>query len=275
MNNDEAIENLVGLGLSFLQAKIYVTLLNTGSKPISVKAISSLAKVVRQDTYRVIAVLQNRGLVEKILDTPNTYRCTPIKSEIAKLLKQKKEEYYRVKNKTELMLKNYNESNISQKHEDDNFHFLLTSNTVLLMKKISREISKTKTCIEIIYQHERMSVIAFYLCEDLRKAIRRGVKIHLITNTLTQKEVDKNLRVLQEVDAVEKNLEIKYVKEPPNVGLAIFDDAKCFIRTGSSIGQSICTTNTNIVKLAEIFFKNIWEENSAATKLLGACANKS
>jgi sugar-specific transcriptional regulator TrmB len=273
MNNDEAIENLVGLGLSFLQAKIYVALLNAGSKPISVKAISSLAKVVRQDTYRVIAVLQSRGLVEKILDNPNTYRCTPIKSEIAKLLKQKKEEYYRVKNKTELMLKNYDESNNMQKHQDDNFHFLLTSNTELLMKKISREISKTNTCIKMIYQLERMSVIAFYLCEDFRKAIQRGIKIHLITSPLLHKEMDKNLRTLQEINAVEKNLEIKYIKEFPNVGLTIFDDAKCFIRTGSSIGHSICTSNTNFVKLAEIFFKNLWEEDSAETNLLG-CIRK-
>ena len=261
MNNEEAIENLVGLGLSLLQAKIYVALLSTGNKPISVKAISSQAKVVRQDTYRVLTVLHNRGLVEKILDNPTKYRCASMKSGIAKLLKQKTQEYSQVKNKTELMLKEYEESTSVQEQEHDNFHFLLTSNIELFIQKIRKEISKTTSCIEMIYQQERMSLIAFYLYEDFEKAIKRGVKINLITTTFTEKEVDKNLRALQELDSVEEALEIRYAKERPKVGLAIFDDTKCFIRTAPSIGQSLCTSNINMINLAKLYFKHKWDEN--------------
>ena len=257
MNDEEAIEVLVGLGLSFLQAKIYMALLKTGGKPISVKTLSSLAKVVRQDTYRVLSVLHNRGLVEKILDTPTMYRCVPMKSGMSKLLNQKSEEYNQVKNKTKFMLNNYETSNDVEKHEHDKFHFLLTSSNELFIQKIKKEIANTTSLIEMIYQQERMSTIAFYLYDDFEKAVARGVKIRLIT-TFGESEVDKNLKTLQKIDS----LEMRYVEETPGVGLSLFDNKRCFIRIAPSIGQSLCTTNTNLTILAKLYFTHIWKENT-------------
>jgi sugar-specific transcriptional regulator TrmB len=269
MNDEEAIEVLEGLGLSFLQAKIYTALLKTGGKPISVKTLSSLAKVVRQDTYRVLSVLHNRGLVEKILDTPTMYRCVPMNIGMSKLLNQKSEEYKQVKNKTKFMLNNYETSNDIEKHEHDNLHFLLTSSTELFIQKIKKEIAKTTSLIEMIYQQERMSTIAFYLYDDFKKALERGVKIRLIT-TFGESELDKNLKTLQKLDSIEDTLEIRYVKETPGVGLSLFDNKRCFIRIAPSIGQSLCTTNTNLTKLAKVYFAHIWKENARDYRTISA-----
>ena len=262
MNDEEKVNVLVGLGLTSLQAKIYLALMKSGCTPVSVKALSSLSKVVRQDTYRVLTVLQERGLAEKILGDVTMYRCIPIKSGIKKLLKQKSEEYSQVKKKTEYMLNHFENNFVDIEHEILNLNFSLTTNLELLIQKLKKEISQTKSTVDIQYQPERMSTVAFYLIEDFEKAILRGVKIRLITTQFSVRESDNNLRELLKLDAAQDALEIRYIQERPEVGLSIFDKKSCYIRVSSSLGHSLCTTNQNVAYLANAYFANLWDKGT-------------
>ncbi|PVX26841.1 MAG: hypothetical protein CW716_05175, partial [Candidatus Bathyarchaeum sp.] len=59
---EEDIETLTWLGLTERQAKVYLALLQIGSS--SAEAISKLSTVHRQEVYRLVARLQEMGLVE-------------------------------------------------------------------------------------------------------------------------------------------------------------------------------------------------------------------
>ena len=259
MEDEEVIEVLVGLGLSLLEAKIYLALLKIECRPATVKAVSNVAEVVRQDTYRVLSDLHKRGIVEKVLTTPVMYKCVPVESVISKLLKEKNEAYLNVKEKSEILLKNYQNIKAEDKVEE-NLYFSFTANTDLLIQKMKKESLNTKFEIEMIYPLEKMSVIAFHMLEDLKAALNRGVRVKLIMMAGVGVEFSKALRELRKTDAKYENLQMRYLKKRHEVDLTIFDSNRCFIRITDLLGDSLFSTNDNIVALASHYFNSVWEK---------------
>ena len=80
---------LSDLGLSRIQAKIYLALLKLGidSKAVSIFKYSGVA---RQDVYRVLCELQQIGIVEKIISKPVRFRAIEPKKAVALLLKKRR-----------------------------------------------------------------------------------------------------------------------------------------------------------------------------------------
>jgi len=59
LQEEEPIQAFTNLGLTYLQAKVYVTLLKFGSSSANVKKIALHAAMARQDIYRILPVLEN------------------------------------------------------------------------------------------------------------------------------------------------------------------------------------------------------------------------
>ncbi|MGE5187977.1 MAG: TrmB family transcriptional regulator, partial [Betaproteobacteria bacterium] len=85
---DEPVETLINLGLTVLQAKVYLSLAKLGTS--TGRTTAKDAKVAPQDVYRVLAELQEAGLVEKIIAKPNKYCPMPINQGFAMLIKHRK-----------------------------------------------------------------------------------------------------------------------------------------------------------------------------------------
>lgn len=62
------------LGLTSLQAKIYLALAQTGNATI--RNIAKNSKIARQDVYRIMPSLQKLGLAEQIVVSPTMYKST-------------------------------------------------------------------------------------------------------------------------------------------------------------------------------------------------------
>ena len=71
MLQGEDVQTLRGFGLTFLQAKVYLTLVRTGNS--TVKKIAEKTNIARQEAQRVAAELQSLGLVEKLLVNPTEF----------------------------------------------------------------------------------------------------------------------------------------------------------------------------------------------------------
>ena len=84
MLKNEDIEALVCLGLSTLQARVYLALTNLGRA--NTKSLAKNSNVARQDIYRITAELQELGIIEKIIAIPNEYRVTSLQDGIKILL---------------------------------------------------------------------------------------------------------------------------------------------------------------------------------------------
>jgi sugar-specific transcriptional regulator TrmB len=77
------------LGLSLLQAKVYLALVKLGTHS-TVKAISICSKVARQDVYRTITELREFGLVEMVIGNPALFRAIPLQETVSILMEKKK-----------------------------------------------------------------------------------------------------------------------------------------------------------------------------------------
>lgn len=97
MVEDERVQTLMNLGLTLLQAKIYLALAQAGKTKI--ETISKASNIARQDIYRIMPTLQKLGLAEKIVTTPTMYKATPIKEGYYLLLQNKTQEYTELRKK--------------------------------------------------------------------------------------------------------------------------------------------------------------------------------
>lgn len=258
MDDKEVVEVLVVLGLTLLEARIYLSLIQKGCTPTSVREISRNAEVVRQDTYRVLSDLLKRGIVEKVLSHPIMYKCIPVDRGITKLLSERNDEYLNVKKKSDFLLQNY--QNIRMKNDsEENLTFSFTANLDILLQKMKKESLETKKGIEMIYSLERMSLLSFHMLEDIKQALDRGVVVKIIMTAAAGAEFSKSLRELRKTDVEYENLQIKYLKKRSQVGLTIFDGVRCYIRITERFADSLFTTNENVVALASYYFNDAWE----------------
>jgi hypothetical protein len=65
MFQDQDVEALTGVGLTTLQARIYLT--TASLEKATIKTISKTANTARQEIYRAVAELQEKGLIEKVI----------------------------------------------------------------------------------------------------------------------------------------------------------------------------------------------------------------
>ena len=90
MLNDKDIDALTSLGLTILQARVYLAL--THIEKATIKSIAKNANIARQDIYRLTNELQKIGIIEKIISTPAQYKAIPLEDGIKILLQRKNKE---------------------------------------------------------------------------------------------------------------------------------------------------------------------------------------
>ncbi|MEM4733518.1 MAG: helix-turn-helix domain-containing protein, partial [Candidatus Bathyarchaeia archaeon] len=76
MYHKEDVQTITKLGLTTSQVKVYLSLLQ--QKKATAKTISNFSKIARQEVYRVLSDLYEKGLVEKIIAKPTEFKAVPI-----------------------------------------------------------------------------------------------------------------------------------------------------------------------------------------------------
>jgi sugar-specific transcriptional regulator TrmB len=104
LSQDETVETLVNLGLTVLQARVYIALSRLGTQ--TGRATAKAARVAPQDVYRVLSELQEKGLIEKIISKPNQYRSAPVIQGLSMLLHDRNQQTYRLKKAVSKICKN-------------------------------------------------------------------------------------------------------------------------------------------------------------------------
>jgi len=250
---DDSFQTFVNLGLTYLQAKVYVTLLRLGDVGAEVRKIASASSIARQDVYRILPTLQKRGLVEKIVAIPTIYRPIPLEDGISKLMKKRTEEYQDVQKKAKSLLENFVTPEVE--HKDDASQFIITSERSLFLKRAREDIAKTESSIDIVYANERLRTIIFHTFDEFKKASARGIKIRAITNKTDEEPLDENIQNLSS-KAV---FDLRFIERNIPVGLVIFDNNEVNIRTMNSIVPSLWTNNRNVVRLSKFYFDSLWK----------------
>jgi sugar-specific transcriptional regulator TrmB len=140
-SNDESIKTIVDLGLTGVQARIYLSLLRIGTAPI--KETANAAKVARPDVYRALATLLELGLVEKVISTPAQYKPVSIIDGVQVLMSRRANENVELNRRVTNLIKSKERKSAEEfpNHKDQ---FILIPNRETLPFEIKKIAEKPK-----------------------------------------------------------------------------------------------------------------------------------
>ena len=259
MLQEEDVEALVALRLTSLQAKVYLALTMLGEAKI--REIYKTAQVARQEIYRITTELQNLGLIEKIVTSPVKFRAIPIQEAVSILLQRIHQERIESKKKAMKLIERRKHAHKTAKLPEGETQFVLIPENEAVSHRLKRAIEDTKRSIDIICSRKSCVQSLFDLSPVLQKALKRSVKIRLITDEpLNPKSLPENLQVL----ADNPLFKLRSVHFNPAEKFVIYDRKKAIIashpKRGYTESPALWTNATPLIELAQQYFDVLWNK---------------
>lgn len=255
---DKAIHTLTGLGITVLQARVYLALLKSGKT--TAKDLAKTSKVARQDTYRVLSELHNLGLIEKLIDTPTKFKAIPIEVVIAELVERRKKDSSRLEKDAAEMLQSFStpvEEN--NELEDEEYQFVIIKELQSRMMRVRKQITETKKSICVVTRWPFFVTYTINSTEEIIKALKRGVNIRIVTQKPEQVEpLSEDLQTLMKYPL----FQVKYATSLPPSIVATFDKKEVNISiisdTNPSESPLLQSNNQSLIELAQNYFEVMW-----------------
>ena len=259
MENEE-LKVLITLGLTKLQAKVYLACCKLNQA--SVKSISISGGIARSEVYRAIIGLQKIGMMEKVFANPIEFRIVPLTSSIPMLLRKRKQEIRCAEQQARRLIRlNQNQINVSE--TDDKTIYV--SKTESYLPQIRQSTQNCSSSLDIIgdfsraLDYEKYDILDFLHKENI-KAAKRGVKIRLIVEDPRDgSPIPESIKQIWQGQPIQ----IKHTREGFAAPLAIYDarEFHVFISETTDFLQAslIYSNNPRLVKLLSYYFENLWK----------------
>ncbi len=256
----EAVETFVRLGLTINQAKVYVSLVQSG--PSTAKEVSKTAKITRQDIYRIMPSLLEESLVEKIISVPVRYKAVPTKQAISTLLQRKKAELDTLRERAEKLAINADVYQLGANFEKE-FEFMFVPEKEAIIKRIRNAFQYSQISVDIVTLPRRLSQAMLEFADVRSNALKRGVRVRSISEKISAKApaVERQM-------AIEKNfgMEARLLSNPPPAGVLIFDQKEVIIITSTTSSlyeaPALWSSNPCLVGLAQNYFDGLWRTSN-------------
>jgi sugar-specific transcriptional regulator TrmB len=253
MSDDDTFQTLVRLGLSGSQARVYLVMTRVGAAKAS--AFWKLAKVGRQDMYRVLQELQKLGLIEKVIAAPAEYRAIPLAEGVSILFQRKKNEISSLQ--TEAMkLVETQHPNAQAATLLDQYQCVMIPEKEATFLRISQMFDRAQRSISVSTTTKR--ILAAFSAFKFAEALNRGVQVRVIVNTGNKNWFEK----LKQPFSTKPNFKLRWMLCKPASAYAIFDEKECGVATSAEAGLlDACLLYLNypdIVKLLLHHFNMQW-----------------
>jgi sugar-specific transcriptional regulator TrmB len=259
MMHDDA-QTLVGLGLTYRQAKTYLTILNIGDS--SARNIARASNVSRPNLYTTISSLEKLGLVEKIIMTPTIFRAVPLKIAIKVLIKNKTAEYISLKKKSRELLeitKAQSKSNHPILPEENQSFVLLPSNEDL-KRRIYQAYNRAQTSLKAVGPLKMFQGWDKIDIQVFDRGCKRGVKFQLLIH---EQSYDDKL-LLPFMTRKSALFDIRLAPTLLPLMFCLFDKTELFFGTTSeqnfTMNPQLWTTNQSMILIVDEYFERIWQE---------------
>jgi sugar-specific transcriptional regulator TrmB len=260
---DEKTQVLVDLGLTVLQAKVYIALASTGVA--TGRAAAKAAKVASQDVYRVLSELQDSGLVEKIIGKPFRYKAVSPANGLRSLLAQRNKKTEEIWDKILVVLNSF--ENIKET-EDNSCNFVLVPQTGPMNIRISGIFKSAQRKIDLMNDFSEGVMLHDRYFESRVNAIRKGVQIRdiLINPESKQRMPASFLELLKKKPL----FQAKYVTSDLALKLIIKDNKELLISTMANVASTkqpfLWSDNPVLVCMVVSFYEVMWEKASEDMK---------
>ncbi|MCW4018512.1 MAG: hypothetical protein NWF00_07545 [Candidatus Bathyarchaeota archaeon] len=253
---EEYSRSLQKIGLTSLQAKIYMVLVRAGKE--KTLTISKMANADRSNTYRTILQLQKMGLVTKILGIPNLYRAVPLKDAVSALIDQKKDEYEEMQEVAEELKRISSADDFTPKARDCEFSIVKTA------KEKTRRGAKhccetAKESIDFILNRKAVFLTIIDLAEYQLGCVKRGVKYRIVSEYI---DIDVTKELTNFI--AEPNFQIRYIREEPKTELIIVDKkaavVSLFPHEEYIKKTQLFSNHSGCIEMFQSHFDKIWNE---------------
>lgn len=254
--NQDLNELLIDLGLTKLQAKVYIAL--TRLEAATGRAVAKAANVVPADVYRVLFELSEKGLLEKVLAKPSLYRAVPLQYGITILLKHKENKVDQIKNAIPKILKN---EQVQYKKEDQ--HLIRYEEGKGASMPTIDGFFKTATSSPDLMTNYREAMIGQDIIGHLLlDRIAHGVKIREILSRNQTAKASLAFLKLQKTSLYE----VRYIDGPEPAHLLIKDHKQVYVSTEinkpSAELPHLYFSNPCLVSIIQEWFDNLWNKCS-------------
>lgn len=253
---EDAVNTLEELGLTMVQAKTYLAIIENNVSTI--KEIASTSKVARTDLYRSIRELEEKGLVERVLSKPNRFIAIPIGECIDSLYRRI------VERNRELQKKIAKLRNDCKNNENKSFTEAMASKYILVpksraIKRIGKAIDATNEYIEVVSSWIRFSTAIFSLAHELKDAWSRGVECRFVVEKPESEEALPN-----GLGACRKNphCRIRFIPCSPTTVVSIYDGKEVMVIENpvAPLKESsvLWSNNRSLISMIHDFFEIVW-----------------
>lgn len=255
---DEETEVLTRIGLTTLQAQVYLTLAKMNEATI--KTISAASKIDRANVYRVLVRLQELSLVEKLLTNPAIFRPLPVNDGVKLLLDKKEKEDKEIKARTEELLKKYARRNEEALNESDS-EFILIPDGKLIKRKIAEMVKANQRSHEVVIYWADFVNQANETVERWTKLVLSGIQVRIIVY------LQKNEKLPREILSLQQNPEfqVRRTLVTPKATMSIIDGKQALLSVTPSItpcgNPSLWISNHGIVGLLQEYFEMLWQKS--------------
>jgi DNA-binding MarR family transcriptional regulator len=264
-HTDETVQALVDLGLTVLQARVYIALASSGT--LTGKAAAKEAKVASQDVYRILAELQEKSLVEKIINRPNKYRAISPEQATKSLIRQREEQTIELKRTVAKILKDMQNTDKSEEENGTN-QFVLIPAKGPALNRLENGASTAKTHIDFAADFQSsMEGIEHLGFGGFTRILERGTKIRFLLNkpkktNPTSKGTIKVFLALKRKPA----FQVRFVQSPLLGKLQIKDNKEVLISTKQATSNEntpyLWSDNLIIVQVIQEWFNSMWNKAS-------------
>jgi sugar-specific transcriptional regulator TrmB len=260
LNQEEEIQTLRVLGLTLLQAKVYLALLKTGRSTI--KKISERNQMARQEVQRVITELANAGFVEKALGNPPIYRPVPIKDAVDYLLECRKKESIDIAQKANRLLEDLAQSNTENISDDKNAQFIIINGKDNILRHHKKILMESTESGNIIHGSGATAGYSFYVFEEeANKALKRNVRFRIISGGLPSYQSPDTIRKYLDRGS---NFEVRFLPCSLPLTMSVFDNKGLIVYMSpeKNVGDApiLWTDSPGLILLAQNYFEQLWEK---------------
>lgn len=254
---DQEVSVLNELGLTDLQARTYLSLVKLGKAAI--KIISTATQIDRSETYGTVFKLQKLGLVEQIVSVPNVYKPIPLKQALSILVKRKKEEYNKIKKKTDILTSKYeiDQEKIENTPDEESFKILPPGERSL--NEGTKKHKKAQRTFDLICTPSRFISFINFIPKLWAEDLKRGVRIRII--------ITKNLKCPRALLSLaqEPNFELRYLDAGFDVNGSCIDKKNLFVSVDPNLPCKktpyYVTNNPSFLAMFNSYFEELWDKS--------------
>ena len=262
--SSQDVQALTQMGLSSLEARVYITL--TRTERATIKVLSKRTDLARQHIYQVVNDLLDIGIIEKIVATPYEYSAIPIADAISIMLQRKQQEFsdmeIKIKAAAKQLLERCEAANKMKRTESEEEITFFVPNASARTRRRKENFSNCKTSIDIVTLERNLELAK----EELDGALKKEVKIRMIIGKPERSSFQFNL----EDSMINPFFEARVSFNQAIVPLVILDEKKIGIITSESSDFSkaayLMTNNSHLTAIAKVYFEKQWTDSQTSKR---------